>query len=61
MFGCDKKSRVASNIFLVKSGYYDMFVFYNFLAIARQKNNKLMVYWAMISAGSNYEQGWDIL
>ena len=44
-------------MFVAKSGYYDRLVFYNFLAMARQRNNKVMTSWTMISAGTNYGRG----
>ena len=57
MFGFDAKAGLAQNVFVAKSGYYDRLVFYNFLAMARQRNNKVMTSWAMISAGANYGRG----
>ena len=57
MLGFDKKVGKTQNVMVAKSGYYDRLVFYNFLAMARQRNNKVMVSWAMISAGANYGRG----
>ena len=45
------------NTFLKYSGYYDRLVFYNFLSMARKRNNKVMVCWAVISAWANYGRG----
>ena len=57
MLGFDKKDGKTQNLMVAKSGYYDRLVFYNLLAMARQRNNKVMVSWAMISAGANYGRG----
>ena len=45
------------NLLVAKPGYYDRLVFYNFLAMAGQPNNKVMVSCAMILAGANYCRG----
>ena len=45
------------NILVSKSGYYDWLVFYKFLAMVRQRTNKVMVSWAMISDDANYGRG----
>ena len=57
IFGFHKKAGEKRNTFLKYSGYYDRLVFYNFLLMARQRNNKVMVFWAIISAGANYGRG----
>ena len=57
MFGFDTKSGLVKNVFVAKLGYYYRLVFYNFLAMARQRDNKVMTSWAMIAAGANYGRG----
>ena len=57
MLGFRKKQGITKNKHLCLSGYYDRQVFYNFLAMSRQKNPQKMINWAIISAGANYGRG----
>ena len=57
MLGCKKKQGITKNKHLATSGYYDRQVFYNFLAMSRQKYPQKMINWAIISAGANYGRG----
>ena len=57
LLGFKQKSVMKKNEHLTQSGYYKRQVFYNMLAMSRQKNKNKMKHWAMISAGANYGRG----
>ena len=57
LLGFKLKSKNQENTHLIQSGFYKRKVFYNMLAMSRQKNSKKLKHWAMISAGANYGRG----
>ena len=57
LLGFKFKSNLTKNKHLTQTGFYKRQVFYNMLAMARQKNPQQMKHWAMISAGANYGRG----
>ena len=57
LLGFKLKSKLTKNLHLQQTGYYNRQVFYNMLAMARQKNPQRMKNWAMISSGANYGRG----
>ena len=57
ILGFKSKSKQTKNTHLNQSGFYKRQVFYNMLAMSRQKNPHKMKHWAMISAGANYGRG----
>jgi len=57
VLGFNQKSSLTKNLHLRQAGYYKKQVFYNMLAMSRQRNAHKMKHWAMISSGANYGRG----
>ena len=57
LLGFKSKSNKTRNLHLIQTGFYKRQVFYNMLAMSRQRNAKRMKHWAMISAAANYGRG----
>ena len=57
LLGINKKEKYTKNDHLIKSGYYDRLIFFNFLTLVRVKNPQHCIHWAMICAAALYYKG----
>ena len=57
MFGFDKRSKLKKNAHLVKGGFYDRLVFFQYLTQNRVSCNHSFTYWGMVTTASAYSRG----